>query len=415
MKKILMVGAGSCQINAIKRMKAMGHMVFAADYNQTTEGKRLSDVAIVADAFDTEAILEAAKSNGVDGILTVGTDQPVLTVAKVAEALQLNRFIDSDTAVLVTNKKYMKQRFKRFNLPTVPFALINRYFQSSDLSGLMPPFVIKPIDSQGQRGIFIVHSIDEIRLKFDEVIKYSRESEILVEQFYESTEVTVSGWVNRGKSTIFTLTDRVTFPAEKQLGVCIAHRYPSIHAKRQAQIEGLTQEICTYFGINEGPIYFQLLVGDQGVLINEIACRLGGAYEDMTIPFATGVSPLDLVIKGSLTPPEKMERVVFAPKEKCAFNTQLFFIKPGKITGMTPLAKIKALSYVIDAGYNFRIGDTVKPLENASQRAGFIIITGSNSEEVELRIKEVYQLLKIFDENGNNLVIDYDCALTGQF
>jgi hypothetical protein len=82
---------------------------------------------------------------------------------------------------------------------------------------------------------------------------------------------------------------------------------------------------------------------------------------------------------------------------------------------MTPLAKVKALDYVIDAGYNFRIGDTVKTLENASQRAGFFIVTGTNSEEVESRIKEVYQLLKIFDENGNNLVINYDRALTGQF
>lgn len=409
MKKLLMVGAGSCQINAIKRIKKLGYYVIAADYNKTTYGKDLADEQVLADAFNVAEIFNCAKSLEVDGILTVGTDQPVYTVTKVAENLKLPHLIGCDVALRVTNKKVMKQRFQQFKLPTAPFAVVSKNFGTPALMSIKPPYVIKPLDSQGQRGIFKVDTIDEIRMRFDEVLKHSREDEILVEQFYDSTEITVSGWVTNGRSNIFTLTDRVTFPVEKKLGVCIAHRHPSIHSDMYLKLEELTQRICNQFDIENGPIYFQMLIGDKGIWINEIACRLGGAYEDLTIPYVTGIEVLDLVIASSLGTVPKVQNLNYNPKEK-AFNTQLFFARPGKITLMTPISVIKSLPFVLDAGYNFRMGDEIKSIEDASQRAGYFIVIGENETEVEANIEKVYASFEIQDEHGKNMIISYKDA-----
>jgi len=407
-----MVGAGSCQINAIKRLKSLGYYVVAADYNLITEGKRLADAQEVADAFDEVAIYQCAVKHEVDGIMTVGTDQPVLVVSRVAERLGLPHFIDSTTALWVTNKKVMKQRFHQFKIPTAPFAVINHQFSPAALVGIKPPYVIKPLDSQGQRGIFKVDTIDEIRQHYDEVLSYSRSNEILVEQFYDSTEITVSGWVNRGQPTIFTVTDRITFPPDEKIGVCLAHEYPSRHIQTyQNKIEDLTKLIVTHFGIEEGPIYFQFLIGDKGIWVNEIACRLGGAYEDVTIPLVTGVDVLMLNIEGAMGIPGIMK-----PEKKHAmegaFSTQLFFCSPGEITYMTPVSEIKSLPYVVDAGYNFRIGDHIGAVENASQRAGYFIVTGNTVEELHHHVAKVYKHLRIENTEGVNLVRAQDYGKT---
>lgn len=412
MKRMLMVGAGSCQINAIKKLKATGIYVVAADYNLMTEGKRLADAHEIADAFDEEAIYECAVKHQVDGIMTTGTDQPVLVVARVAERLGLPHFIDSDTALWVTNKKAMKHRFHQFKIPTAPFAVINHQFSPTALMGIKPPYVIKPLDSQGQRGIYKVDTIDEIRQRFDDVLVHSRSHEILVEQYYESTEVTVSGWVRHGKATILTVTDRITFPSEEKIGVCLAHEYPSRHMATYGQkIDDLTGQIVTQFGIEEGPIYFQFLIGDKGIWVNEIACRLGGAYEDVTIPLVTGVDVLALNIEGALGIP-----LAVLPKEKHAlvgaFNTQLFFCNPGEIANMTPVNELKTLPYVVDAGYNFRIGDTIGAVENASQRVGFFIVTGESHEDLKHHVAQVYSLLRIENREGTNLVMPFDYGTT---
>lgn len=412
MKKLLMVGAGSCQINAIRKMKQMGHTVIALDYNLWTPGKALSDEQILADAFDVDAVLACARSHQVDGILTVGTDQPVYVVNVVAEKLDLPHFIDSDTALWVTNKKEMKRRFNRFKIPTAPFAVVRKSFSSAALMGIMPPYVIKPIDSQGQRGIYKVDSIDEIRMRFDDVVKYSRTDEILIEQFYESEEVTVSGWVNGGKLSIYTVTDRVTFSPDYRIGVCIAHRYPTKHQSAYgARIQSLTEEVVNRFNIEAGPIYFQYLIGDKGIWVNEIACRLGGAYEDVTIPYVTDIDVLEHNIIGSYTPKYKFSASANHHADRC-FSTQLFFCRPGTIVSMTPLEKLREKSYILDAGFNFRMGDQIGQLENASQRAGYFIVTGETPDEVEERIKNVYDFMTFQDAHGNNLIIPYHEALS---
>ncbi|MBF4695278.1 ATP-grasp domain-containing protein [Fusibacter sp. Q10-2] len=408
MKRLLMVGAGSCQINGILKMKAMGYETVVADYLETSKGKKIADIAVLADAFKTSEILACAIDQKVQGILTVGTDQPVYVVTKVCEQLNLPTFISSETALWVTDKKHMKQRFRAFNIPTVPFAIISEQFDASELEHLNPPYVVKPLDSQGQRGIYKLNAISEIREQFDKVLSYSRQDEILVESYYENKELTVSGWVVDGVTKIFTITDRVTFSPDAHIGVCIAHEYPSIHLEKyEREIVEITERICKAFNIYEGPIYFQYLVGNRGVMVNEIACRLGGAYEDVTIPLVTGIDVLDLAIEGCHNADyDKSAVKAHAYKVNAPlFSTQLFFCNAGKISQMIPVEDLMKCDFIYQAGYNFKVGDIISPIENASQRAGYMIITGEDEATLSENIERAYDRLEIMNEQGENLVI----------
>ena len=403
-----MVGAGSCQINGILKMKDMGYETVVADYLKTSKGKALADIAVLADAFKTSEILACAIEQKVQGILTVGTDQPVYVVTQVCEKLNLPTFISLETALWVTDKKHMKNRFKAYDIPTVPFAIISKSFDENELKHITPPYVVKPLDSQGQRGIYKLDSISEIREKFNKVLSYSRQDEILVEAYYKNKELTVSGWVVDGVVKIFTVTDRVTFSPEVHIGVCIAHEYPSIHLDQyEEEIVEITERICEAFNIYEGPIYFQYLVGDRGVMVNEIACRLGGAYEDVTIPLVTGIDVLDLAIEGCHNSGYDRSAVkAYEYKVKPPlFSTQLFFCNAGKISRMTPVKALLAYDFVYQIGYNFKEGDTIAPIENASQRAGYMIITGEDEVSLSRNIQMAYDKLEIRDERGENLVI----------
>ncbi len=140
-----------------------------------------------------------------------------------------------------------------------------------------------------------------VREYFHQVIQYSREDTILVESYYKNDEITISGWVKKGQAKILTVTDRVTFEDDKHIGICTSHEFPSKHYERyRDEFVAITNRIVEVFEIKEGPIYFQLFVGDEGVKVNEIACRIGGAYEDEFIPFVTGVDLLKMVIEGTM-------------------------------------------------------------------------------------------------------------------
>ncbi|MBS7525566.1 ATP-grasp domain-containing protein [Fusibacter paucivorans] len=405
--KVLMVGAGSCQISGIRALKKRGCQVLVADYSEMSKGKQMADLAVLADAFDADAIIKCAREQAVDAVITVGTDQPLLSVVKAAEAMALPRFIDSDVAYNVTNKRAMKTIFKTAGIPTMPFALIDASFEDAELAHIMPPYVVKPVDSQGQRGIFKLNTIAAIRAHFGEVVKHSRETVILVEQYYPNEEVTVSGWVINGEAICLTVTDRVTFHPDLHIGVCTAHEYPSKHIKYYDEtFKRLTQQICEAFHILDGPIYFQMLVGEAGVVVNEIACRLGGAYEDITIPAATGVDILSLNIEGVFGSMPKRVDVMPNLTDIQYFSTQLFFCHPGKVTSQTPIEVVEALPYVLSAGYNFDVGETVPPTESASARAGYVIVTGTSEADLVINLKRVFQKMQWQNENGENMVIE---------
>ena len=408
MKKILVLGAGSCQMNLIKRIKEMGHYVIASGYNINAPGKKIANECALADTFSYEENLEIAKKYNIDAIVTSGTDQPVLTVSKVAKKLDLISYLDELTAFNVTNKKIMKKIFVEKNIKAVNYKIIKKDFKIEDLSDLKEPIVIKPLDSQGQRGIFKLKNKKEIKNYINKTLKYSRTEEVLIEEFYENKELTVTGWVDNGNVTILTVTDRVTFESELNIGICKSHEYPSIHLKKyRHEIFDITKKICDAFKIKEGPIYFQYLVGDDGILVNEIACRIGGAYEDISIPYITEVDILKMLVEGSLNKnynKETLRNYKYDDTKMC-LSTQLFFCKKGKISYVTEKEELLKKDYILDVGYNYKVGDTVIEKENASQRAGYVIIKGQNEEEIKDNIEKTFDIMKFENEKCENMII----------
>ena len=413
--KLLILGGSNVQLNAIKRAKAKGHTVVVSDYLQDCPGKKIADFNEDVSTFDVEGNILVGKKHGIDGVLTLGTDQPIFTAAKVAEALRLPRFIDAETAKAVTNKKVMKEQFVLNKIPTVRYRLLEEGFMDSELLGLNFPVVVKPLDSQGQRGVYKLDTIADIRRVFRDVLSFSRENEILVEEFYESNEITVNGWVVEGTPHVFSVADRVSWDQFPHIGVCIRHNVPSIFWEQwQNEIVTLTNEIVGAFRIENGPIYFQFFIGKEGIKVNEIACRIGGAYEDQYIPKATGIDILDLLIDCSLG----LEGNFFYLKKfhinqmlKC-YSIEMFFAEPCKIKSLSDIEGIKKLPGVIDAQYNFKVGHPIKELHNATQRAGYILIEGENKKSLICNIRRAYGQLGIVDEKGINRIIRFDSNLS---
>jgi biotin carboxylase len=405
--RLLILGGGSAQLSLIKKAKKMGHEVVVSDYYQDAPGKKFADFNSESSTFDFAANLKTAEKYKVDGVLTAGTDQPVYTAARVAKRLNLNQYLSLETAEAVTNKKVMKKKFSKEEIPTVKYKIIASDFSDQILENFKRPFVVKPLDSQGQRGVFKLDNIAQIREKFNEVLSYSREEKILVEEYYESDEITVSGWVLDGETTLLTVTDRLRFEAGIHIGICSSHLFPSKYLKKYFfEIKNISEKIVNEFGIKNGPIYFQFLIGEEGLKVNEIACRIGGAYEGDFMPALTGVDILEMMLRLAAGEPVKqkaLQNYSIQANHKY-LSSQLFFAGPGKIADITDDFELLELEGVLKAGFNYKAGDLIPDIENATARAGHFIVLADNKLELEQRVTAVYDKLKIIDQSGKNLV-----------
>ena len=409
--RLMVLGGGSAQMNLIRRAKALGDFVIVVDYLPDCAGGQIADVHVPVSTFDAEGVIRAGREQGIEGIVTTGTDQPVLAAALAAEALGLPFYMDSATALRFTNKRVMKALFKKHHIPANDSVRIGSDFTPQELGSIRFPAVLKPVDSQGQRGIYLVDEAGGVRSHIKDTLRYSREDKALLEMYYKSDEITVNGWVEDGRATILSVVDRLTIRNTRHIGICLCHHFPSVHLKKyEHEIENLTQRIVTKLGMQNGPLYFQYLVGAQGIRVNEVAARIGGAYEDLTMPRISGIDIMGMLldyVRTGACDTDLLKDYDLMKRDKYV-STQLFFCRPGEVARITPREEMLALPGVHDVSCNYAPGSVIPAIENATARAGYMIIEGSSFADMIANINRAFETLEVADEAGANLVIRYE-------
>ena len=413
--KLLILGAGRNQINAIRKAKAKGHTVVVSDYLPDAPGKTWADFSEMTSTFDIEGNIAVAEKHQVDGVMTVGTDQPVLTVARVAEALGLPQLIDSTTALQATNKKYMKDSFQQYNLPSSRYLLIERTELGNlnlllkRLNQLTFPVVVKPIDSQGQRGVFKINHLDpEIVAFMRETFLHTRTDEIIVEEFCSGDEITISAWVDDYHPYILIITDRPLLNVEPHLGIMTAHKFPSVYTHSHFdELQELLGQTVRALNIASGPIYVQVIISPEGARLVEIACRIGGGHEEELIPLVTNIDPVDMLIDCSLGHPvnlEKLHQYHLLGNSNYA-ETKFIMAYSGRVQKWGGLEKIRHMPGIVNAQFYYPELTHIREIEDSSSsRWGYIIAIGQNEHDLNRKMKNAYQAVEILDPEGRNLL-----------
>lgn len=448
--KILVLGGGSSQINLITRAGEAGYRVVLADRDPDAPGRSGADSFVGVSTFDVEGITRAALSEGVAAVVTAGSDQPVLSAAVASERAGLPFPLSPQEARAVTNKREMKRILSDAGLPTAPWNLLpaGAVSDSSGYSRLNPPWVVKPLDSQGQRGVMKLDTPEAVAEAIPYVLGFSREREVLIEEYYPSREITVSGWVCGGRSVIFAVVDRVTRENPPSLGVCVAHRHPSTYLRRYGrtvrEVENLTQKIVTAFGLKSGPLYFQYLLGDRGIIVNEIACRLGGAYEDLVQPSALGLDPVRYLLSGLEKPGlecaavleevralRSTDRAGAQPGDGATedvhelrssggeaggkpFTVALLFARPGVVESYEGVERAQEIREVEEIRFLLPPGTEIREIANSTQRIGYAVVVGETIQTVNEAIAVLFSTIAVRDSRGNDLLINTAgrCMLT---
>ncbi|MDQ4029915.1 MAG: hypothetical protein M3168_02625, partial [Actinomycetota bacterium] len=225
-RTVLFVGAGRHQRRAIQRARELGLRVVAVDRNRDALGLAETDVPEVVDFRDVEAVVEVGRRHAVDGVLTVSADRAVPVVAAVAEALGLPG-IGSQTAHLMTHKVAMRRRLAETGVPQPRFAAVRGIADArTALETVGLPAVLKPADSGGQRGLFLIESEDDLLAHLHVALAESGAEEAIVESFHDGLELNGLALARGGDVVPLTLSDRLRPPGEG-FGVGWIHVYPA--------------------------------------------------------------------------------------------------------------------------------------------------------------------------------------------
>jgi biotin carboxylase len=397
-KSVLFVGAGRNQRRAIARVKELGARVVAVDRNADAPGFAEADEGEPLDFADPAAVAATGRRHAVDGVMTLASDAAVPIVAAVAEELGLPG-IGSEAAHLATNKIAMRRVFAERGVPQPQFAAVREVSDARAAARTIGfPAVLKPADSAGQRGIFLLRSIDDLA-QLPLTLAASPSGEAILERYVEGREINTLLVARDEDIRLVTASDRIR-PHGVGFGVALAHSYPStLFGDALAEVERAAHAAVKAIGLRNGIAYPQLLVSPVGeVRVVEIAARIPGGQMVEVPRYGVGIDLVEVALRQALGEPVPDELIT--PHYQQPFAIRFLTAQPGPLpTGVVhsvgPLDKALAFPGVDRVETWIEPGETIRPVQTDGDRRGYVIALGATNLEALERAEAAAGLIDV--------------------
>lgn len=398
----MILGASILQLPAIRQAKQMGIKVVAVDMNPNAVGFLEDKIECeVVSTIDIPAVLKVAKKHKIQGIMTLASDMPMRTVAVVAKELGLVG-ISEDTARKATNKALMRDALHEFGVP------IPKYFKVSDkeeymsvIQNFQNAYIVKPADNSGSRGIYVVFDNTDneaAEAAYDYSRKYSRNGEVVVEEYMRGPEVSVETIVLNGICYVIQITDKLTTGAP--------HFVEMGHSQPSMLIDSTKQKIAEVaiaanhaLGIMNGPSHTEIIVTEEGPKIVELGARLGGdCITTHLVPLSTGINMVDTCIKIALGEEPDLE-----VKYQMSSAIRYFQQQAGRIKHISGIEIAKQIPGLAEISIVHGEGEYITDITDSASRMGFVIAKSDTPTSAIQICEKVINCIEIEMEHENEV------------
>ena len=294
---VIVLGGADNQLACVAAAKSIGADVIVVDHRSHLSGSNLADRWIHADVRDTRAILSALNGLSVAAVISDQSDYTAIGAAELSTELGV-KGQDPDLVLACTNKLVMRERLAN----KVPDLIPNfNHFLDLDeaksfISCRTAPVVVKPLQSQGSRGISLIENAAD-----DFLIEHAfAESEglgILVESAVFGEEYSVDAYVSQGIVSPLAISRKSQYPGNP----CLDERLcflPSHFIDAEEVLLDALLRVITALEIPFGIIHAEFIVGKSNVTLLEIALRGGGSgISSSVVPFLTNFDPVEALLR----------------------------------------------------------------------------------------------------------------------
>lgn len=391
-KAFVLTGGSRSQLGLLVQARALGHEVCVVDGSERAPLLEEADHPIVRSFTDVGGVVSELERRGIEpvAVATMGSDQAVLPTAQLAERLGLPG-LPVETARTVADKRRMRSAFEKRKV-RCPKGREAATFEEAEQAfhQLGAPVVVKPVDGSAQRGVTEVRAEGELADAVDRALAASKAGAIVLEEYLDGHEYTVNGFLLEGEYFPMSVTRRILYPPPP-LGVCIAHRYPSLLSDEQPLFD-LARRASLAVGLETGPSYVQVRTNGQVAAI-EVGARLGGGKDAELAKLVTGFDAIRanvLWALGELTRDDLRHGEPVAPVGQVRFVVH----QPGRIVRLDT-APALALDGVHEAGWYWREGMTLPPMTSGAERLGYLLLTAQGEDELDELTERALAALEI--------------------
>lgn len=292
--KVLILGTSAASIDVLQNCRKLGFETFAISKNLNDAAQEDADHFEQIDYTDIERVYELCRRCKIDLIYSIGTDKALPITAKLSETLGLPCFINKHIAEITIDKEKRWEAMGK----DYPYSPKYKVVQNKEeiLDWDIFPCIIKPVDNQGQIGVFHASNRDELAGYFRESLKNSSKKRVIIEEYINGPEISVSSYLIDGEVRFFHAVETNVLPSSKNF-VVENFRTPCRHYINSNTINDIIVDIINKVGIRNGPLLLQMRLDNDTPKIIEFVPRIGGGWSWKAVWRYTGVNILDINLK----------------------------------------------------------------------------------------------------------------------
>lgn len=365
MKKILVLGAGLPQVDLIKACKEKGWEVHCCSFRAGDPGEAYVDQFAEINIIDVNAIYEYVMINDIDVVYSVGSDIAMPTAFTISEKKGEKPLCSSQAATICNSKFLLRKTLGLNTYGNIPCQIL---LKKEDKIEVEYPLMMKPVDSQGQRGVVRVNNRSEVEKNFESSMIHSRCKALILEQFVEGREISVNTFSEDGKLIFFLPSKRVVWE-EFTGGLIHKHIIDNDCFEKEDtvdKVKKLVKNTLEKLGIENGPAYFQIVLDkDENPYLIEVTPRLDGCHMWRLIKYSTGIDLLSLTI-------EQLDgkKIAKVPEYKIQPYETEFLCQPPETTFDKNNFSIGEVEYL---EWYYKDGELVHRMNGHMEKCGYVI------------------------------------------
>lgn len=365
MKKVLVLGVAPVQMDALIVLKELDCETFACAMAKDGPGAEVADHFHIINILDIPKIIKHIRKYSIDVVYSVGSDIAMPVASQISEKLSLPHFVTSKTAILCNNKEMMRRALGSECEGNVPFQVIE---DETILPKIKMPYILKPSDSQGQRGVFLIHSVEEYQENFRVAIRYSRSNKVMVERYIDGPELSINIYMIEGELRFFVVSDRETWP--QFIGLIHKHIVPTkvMNKEMLNRLEKVIVDACHRLGIMNGPAYFQVKVENGKPYIIEMTPRLDGCHMWKLLSYHTGMNLLKLTFEHLLN--QNISELDRENKKIFGHELEFFYQEPNTIMDKD---KFNVPKDSLGHFFYYKSEDKIRSVNGKFEKVGYFI------------------------------------------
>jgi biotin carboxylase len=200
----------------------------------------------------------------------------------------------------------------------------------------------------------------------------------VVEEWLDGREYSVNGWIEGGRLVSYCVTERITVPGNRPLGVMLAEAYPAgLSPANEARVVDEARRGAAALGHGRGPCYSQVVLGPRGCILFETAARLGGGFDADVTRLASGVDLYDRLLGVALDDGSLERQGATGPVHAGAI-AKFLVARPGVVRAVLGLDAARSVAGIADVEVFVPVGGRVLPLTDSAKRAAYALAFGAS-------------------------------------